>query len=71
MTNAIFARNDLKFYSACRKAGINPTSRQASKYRRGKGAAFFGIVPDRKGLNKDSLRHDYAEIDAEKQVATC
>ena len=39
-SNKLFSRNSNKFKEACDKAGINPTARQASKYRNGKGAAF-------------------------------
>lgn len=31
-----------KFIEACEKAGVTPTSRQASKYRNKKGSAYTG-----------------------------
>ena len=39
LTNALFAKNDQAFKNACKVAGIEPTKRQASKYRRGLGLA--------------------------------
>jgi len=39
-TNRDFASSNVHFIAACEKASINPTQRQASKYRNGKGAAF-------------------------------
>jgi len=38
-TNTDFAKNNGKFKAACQEAGVEPTSRQASKYRRGYGKA--------------------------------
>lgn len=38
-TNDKFARNNQEFQSACAKANVGATSRQASKWRRGVGAA--------------------------------
>lgn len=38
-TNKKFAKENQKFRKACEDAGIEPTSRQASKYRRGFGKA--------------------------------
>lgn len=40
MTNRQFAASDKAFYDACVKAGIVPTMRQASKYRRACGKAY-------------------------------
>ena len=40
VTNAEFASNDTGFQDACEKAGIKPTARQASKWRRKKGKAY-------------------------------
>jgi hypothetical protein len=40
VTNKEFAKNDDFFNKACEKAGVKPTSRQASKFRLGKGMAF-------------------------------
>jgi hypothetical protein len=42
MTNREFAKSDENFHKACATAGIAPTLRQASKYRRGLGAAKTG-----------------------------
>lgn len=39
-TNADFAKKNGRFRAACEEAGVEPTQRQASKYRRGKGAAY-------------------------------
>ena len=39
-TNAAFAKTDAAFREACEQAGIEPTIRQASKFRRGFGLAF-------------------------------
>ena len=38
--NAVFAASNATFRAWCETAGIKPTSRQASKYRRGQGLAF-------------------------------
>lgn len=40
VTNKKFAEMDEAFKNACIKANIQPTKRQASKFRRGKGIAF-------------------------------
>lgn len=40
VTNRKFAENDTIFNSSCSEAGVNPTKRQASKFRLGKGIAF-------------------------------
>jgi hypothetical protein len=39
ITNKMF-KNDENFVKFCKKAGIEPTARQASKFRMGKGLAF-------------------------------
>ncbi|MEK6683791.1 MAG: hypothetical protein AABY46_03945 [Nitrospirota bacterium] len=39
-TNAKFAQDNRHFRVACDLAGIKPTTRQASKYRRGLGKAY-------------------------------
>jgi hypothetical protein len=39
-TNAQFAQDDLIFNTACQIAGVPPTKRQASKFRRDEGLAF-------------------------------
>jgi predicted HicB family RNase H-like nuclease len=38
--NREFAKSDENFIKACEKAGVQPTRRQASKFRRGFGLAF-------------------------------
>ena len=38
--NTKFAKEDSTFQSACDKAGVQPTARQASKWRNKKGAAY-------------------------------
>lgn len=40
MTNASFAATNEEFRNACEQAGIKPTARQASKYRRKLGLAY-------------------------------
>lgn len=40
MTNAAFARTDKTFAAACEQAGIDPSSRQAGKFRRQTGVAY-------------------------------
>lgn len=42
--NAQFAAEDQTFKSACSKAGVKPTARQASKWRNNKGSAFKNKV---------------------------
>ena len=39
MTNKEFSQKDSQFISACEKAGVPATPRQASKYRKGYGKA--------------------------------
>ena len=39
-TNKDFAKEDNAFQTACTKAGVEPTARQASKYRMQKGKAY-------------------------------
>lgn len=40
LTNKEFAEQNEEFKSACHKAGITPTARQASKFRNRHGAAW-------------------------------
>ena len=40
MTNREFAKQDQTFKMCCEKAGVDPTVRQASKFRAKKGAAY-------------------------------
>jgi hypothetical protein len=40
VTNAEFARTNGQFRAACERAGIEPTRRQASKFRNKTGAAW-------------------------------
>lgn len=40
--NKVFCKTDPAFLAACENAGVEPTSRQASKWRMGKGSAFNG-----------------------------
>lgn len=40
VTNSEFAETDQSFKSACEKAGLPPTKRQASKWRRKFGTAY-------------------------------
>jgi len=58
VTNSMFAANDRVFIEACTLAGIANTTRQASKYRMGKGRAILFKVPavaelKRKGVITD------------------
>ena len=39
-SNAEYAKTNEAFRAACEKAGVDPTPRQASKYRNGIGAAY-------------------------------
>lgn len=39
-TNREFAATNARFQAACEAAGVPPTTRQASKYRRGRGIAL-------------------------------
>ena len=39
-TNAEFAKENATFRKACEAAGVEPTTRQASKYRNGQGIAY-------------------------------
>lgn len=41
ITNSQFAANDQVFKKACEIAHVNPTKRQASKFRRKRGLAFI------------------------------
>ena len=38
--NRTYAENDKAFIAACKRANVNPTKRQASKYRRQVGLAY-------------------------------
>lgn len=40
MKNKEFAEKDVNFIRCCEAAGVEPTKRQASKFRNGKGRAF-------------------------------
>lgn len=40
VSNALFAKTDKTFIAACELAGVQPTQRQASKYRNDRGKAF-------------------------------
>lgn len=41
VTNIKFSETNEEFISACAEAGVEPTQRQASKYRNKKGKAFL------------------------------
>ena len=41
-SNLSFSKNNEHFKQACVDAGIEPTARQASKFRSKKGAAYLG-----------------------------
>lgn len=55
-TNEAFAANDTQFRSDCAAVGVNPTRRQASKFRNGKGAVH-GHLNGRAGTIRDTLRN--------------
>lgn len=38
--NRVFAKNNAAFIAACSKAGTEPTTRQASKFRNKRGVAY-------------------------------
>ena len=40
MTNSEFAKTNKKFKEFCKIANVNPTTRQASKWRNQKGTAY-------------------------------
>lgn len=40
-TNKEMSKANPRFHNACEKAGVEPTKRQASKWRNGKGLAFI------------------------------
>jgi hypothetical protein len=44
MTNKEYAKENKDFREACEKVKIEPTKRQASKYRHKKGKAWKGVV---------------------------
>jgi hypothetical protein len=48
MTNKKFAETNAEFIEACRAAGIEPTARQAGKWRDGRGSANRYRKIDRK-----------------------
>lgn len=49
-TNTEFTKNDL-FLSACKKANVKPTTRQASKFRNRKGAAYKIVIAGYKNIH--------------------
>ena len=51
MTNREFSSTDEGFRRACERAGIQPTARQASKFRLGFGRAWQSRLPDREKLD--------------------
>ncbi len=44
-TNAQYAKEDV-FIKRCENAGVKPTTRQASKFRMGKGSAYKHAIKD-------------------------
>ncbi len=50
-TNNQFLVNNFKFRKHCKECGLTPSKRQASKYRRGKGAAYRTGVLKRKDVH--------------------
>ena len=56
MNNAEFAKRSKVFQQACRMAGVNPTARQARKYRLKKARPKSAIAPIRfKGAARREL----------------
>jgi hypothetical protein len=47
LTNTQFAKTCQSFIAACQRAGVEPTTRQASKFRNKKGSAFAHFAPGR------------------------
>lgn len=43
VTNRVFAETITQFKDACTKAGVEPTKRQASKFRRRFGSAYMAV----------------------------
>jgi hypothetical protein len=43
ITHKQFAKENVEFFEACVAAGVEPTARQASKFRRGLGAAHAAM----------------------------
>jgi hypothetical protein len=43
MTNKEFSQTDRTFIEACKRAMVQPTKRQASKFRRNVGSAFKAL----------------------------
>lgn len=41
--NAEYAKKNTAFQQCCERAGVEPTARQASKFRNGKGAAYAAL----------------------------
>jgi len=54
LTNADFSKADVKFTTACKLASIPSTTRQASKFRMGRGLAWE--VTKNKGFTDEVLR---------------
>jgi len=48
MTNKEFSEEDTMFITACEKVHIDPTTRQASKWRNRKGIAYKTVVKSAK-----------------------
>ncbi len=42
ITNKVFSTTNVEFIKSCEKVDIEPTARQASKYRNKKGLAYKG-----------------------------
>ena len=55
MTNAAFAKSDTAFAAACVAAGIEPSARQAGKYRRQTGIAYR-VSADRRRAEQGAAR---------------
>lgn len=53
MTNKEYAKKDKMFIECCKLVGVEPTTRQASKFRNGKGIVFMStILPRKRGTIK-------------------
>ena len=50
-SNAVFSVSDTEFIEACKKAGVNPSSRQASKFRNGYGKAAYAVGRNHRKVN--------------------
>lgn len=73
LTNSKFAESDEKLNVACGLAGIPPTKRQASKFRRGLGsahAAMSSFIGGGYVTRRDHLQSELTELKKQLESAT-